>query len=114
MPLDAVIFDVDGTFVDTNETHARAWGKAFEQYGFGLPVSRFRPEIGKGSREMLRDVLGPEAAEKFGEPLCTAHGEHYRAIVDEEGVRVFSEAVALLEAVKTEGLLTALATAADQ
>lgn len=114
MPLDAVIFDIDGTLVDTNEAHARAWAQALEQHGFGLPVDRVRPEIGKGGPKLLRDVLGPEAAEQFRESLRSAHGAHYRAILEAEGARVFPDAEALVEAVKARGLRTALATAAEE
>ena len=114
MPLDAVIFDIDGTLVDTNEAHARAWAQALEQHGFGLPVSRLRSEIGKGGPKLMEDVLGAEAAAAHGEALRTAHGEHYRAILDAEGARIFPDAVARVEAAKTAGLRTAIATAAEE
>lgn len=114
MPLDAVIFDVDGTLVDTNEAHARAWAQALKQHGYSLPVSRLRPEIGKGGPKLMEDVLGAEAVEADGDALRTAHGEHYRAILDAEGARIFPDAVALVEAVNTAGLRTAVATAAEE
>jgi HAD superfamily hydrolase (TIGR01509 family) len=114
LPLDAVIFDIDGTFVDSNPLHARAWAKAFEQHDLGLPVRRFEAEIGKGSPAMLRDLLGPEEARKRESSLSEAHGTHYHAILDDEGVRVFPKAVAMLEAVQEKGLPTAIATAADR
>lgn len=114
LPLDAVIFDIDGTFVDSNPLHARAWVKAFKQHDLSLPVGRFEAEIGKGSSEMLRDLLGPEPARAQGAALREAHGTHYHAILDDEGVHVFTKAVAVLEAVQEKGLPTAIATAADR
>lgn len=114
MPLDAIIFDIDGTLVDTNETHARAWAQALAEHGVGLPVSRLLPEIGKGGPKLLEDVLGPEEAAAHGEELRMAHGAHYRTLLDEEGARLFPDAVALIEAVRAEGLLTAVATAAEE
>lgn len=114
MPLDAVIFDVDGTFVDSNPLHARAWARAFEEHGIGLPARRIEAEIGKGSAEMLSDLLGAEGSTDRITHLIEAHGAHYHALLEAEGVRVFPEAVALLEAVRARGLHTALATAADR
>ncbi len=114
MPLDAVIFDIDGTLVDTNEAHARTWAQAFRQHGYGLPISRVRPEIGKGGPKLLESVIGAEAAEADGDGLRAAHSTHYHALLDAEGARVFPEAVALVEAVKAAGLRTAVATAAEE
>jgi len=114
MPIDAVIFDIDGTFVDSNPLHARAWAQAFADHGLGLPARRFEAEIGKGSPEMLHDLLGPETAHEREAALCETHGVHYHALLDGEGVRVFPQAVALLEAVQAKGLPTAVATAADR
>ena len=38
--LRAVIFDVDGTLVDSNEAHARAWVDALRGYAYDVPVER--------------------------------------------------------------------------
>lgn len=40
MKLKALIFDVDGTLADTEETHRRAFNEAFEQHGLGWQWSR--------------------------------------------------------------------------
>ena len=49
----AVIFDVDGTLVDSNDAHARAWVDAFAESGRTLPFERVRPLIGMGSDKLL-------------------------------------------------------------
>ena len=48
-----VIFDVDGTLMDTNYLHVEAWARAQRQVGATAPRSRIHAEIGKGSDQFL-------------------------------------------------------------
>jgi phosphoglycolate phosphatase-like HAD superfamily hydrolase len=52
-PYDAVLLDIDGTLVDSNDAHASAWVDAFAAHGRDLPFDRVRPLIGMGSDKML-------------------------------------------------------------
>jgi len=54
----AVIFDVDGTLVDSNDAHARAWIDAFAESGRRVEFARVRPLIGMGSDKLLHAVAG--------------------------------------------------------
>jgi beta-phosphoglucomutase-like phosphatase (HAD superfamily) len=54
MTLRGLIFDIDGTLVDTNSTHVEAWRRAFNDLGFEVPTERIEVEIGKGG-----DLLVP-------------------------------------------------------
>jgi beta-phosphoglucomutase-like phosphatase (HAD superfamily) len=49
----AVIFDVDGTIVDSVDLHAEAWKVAFEKFGKRIPLQQVRRQIGKGSDQLL-------------------------------------------------------------
>ena len=55
----AVIFDVDGTLVDSNDLHARAWQDALRRSGFDVPFAAIRPQIGKGGDTLLPALLAP-------------------------------------------------------
>jgi Haloacid dehalogenase-like hydrolase len=44
----AVIFDVDGTLVDSVDLHARAWQETFREFGKHIPFQEIRMQIGKG------------------------------------------------------------------
>ena len=58
MALDALIFDVDGTLVDSNEAHVEAWRQAFAEHGWRIPADRIRREIGKGGDQLVPSILG--------------------------------------------------------
>ena len=44
--LSALIFDIDGTLVDSNAAHVEAWVRAFEQHGYKVLHDRIEVEIG--------------------------------------------------------------------
>ena len=46
--LKAIIFDVDGTLVDSVDLHARGWQDAFAEFGYTIDYSKIRSQIGKG------------------------------------------------------------------
>ncbi len=49
----AVILDVDGTLVLSNDIHARAWVEAFAAYGYDVPFEKVRPLIGMGGDQLI-------------------------------------------------------------
>ena len=73
----AAIFDLDGTLVDTNDTHVEAWLAAFRDFGYHVPRSRILPEIGKGGDKLVPSILGEDSDEQDGEALRNAHGRHF-------------------------------------
>jgi HAD superfamily hydrolase (TIGR01509 family) len=53
----AVLLDLDGCLIDSNDVHARAWSRTFALYGRRVTASRVRREIGKGGEELVRDFV---------------------------------------------------------
>jgi HAD superfamily hydrolase (TIGR01509 family) len=53
----AVLFDVDGTLIDSNDQHARAWVASLAQYGHAVPFDRVRPLIGMGGDKVLPELV---------------------------------------------------------
>jgi HAD superfamily hydrolase (TIGR01509 family) len=111
MALDALIFDLDGTLVDTNAAHVESWVRALAAHGYRIDADRIGPEVGKGGDNLVPSVLGPDAEARDGEALRKTVGEEYvRIVTRERRVPPFPGAVELLAALRERGVRTALAT----
>jgi beta-phosphoglucomutase-like phosphatase (HAD superfamily) len=76
--LKAVIFDVDGTLVDTVMLHARAWSEIFRQYGREVAVEEVRQQIGKGGDQLMPVFLDRELLAEKGEEIERARAELFK------------------------------------
>ena len=65
----AIIFDVDGTLVDSVDAHAEAWRQAFATTGRRIPFDALRSQIGKGGDQLMPVFLTKEEIEAEGETI---------------------------------------------
>lgn len=114
MALDALIFDFDGTLVDSNPLHVEAWVRAFARFGYKVPPDRVFVEVGKGGDTLLPSIIGKEAAEKDGKKLRAAQPEEFEKLAGERGISVFPGSRQLLDEVRRRGLKTVLATSSNK
>ncbi|MGH7510332.1 MAG: HAD family hydrolase [Gemmatimonadales bacterium] len=114
MALRGVIFDIDGTLVDTNPAHVEAWRRAFEHFGYKVPPERIEVEIGKGGDLLVPSILGPEAEKRHGEALRKRQKEEFLEIAKREHFRVFPCVPELFRALGRRGIRTALATSSNK
>lgn len=113
MALTAVIFDIDGTLIDTNEAHVKAWTIAFEKHGHAVSPDRIAVEIGKGGDKLIPSILGGQINRRNGKSLREAHTEEYAKIANASHLRVFDGVDALLKKLKERGLKLAIATSSS-
>jgi len=113
MPLDALIFDLDGTLVDTNDMHVEAWRRVFEQQGFAVSADRIRIEIGKGGDQLVPTLIGREQNEHHGDWLRAHQPKEFEKLAGQTRIGVFPGAAELIAAARQRGLKTALATSSD-
>jgi HAD superfamily hydrolase (TIGR01549 family) len=113
MAVRGLIFDIDGTLVDTNPAHVEAWRRAFQRFGFDVPVERIIPEIGKGGDKLVPSILGQQTEVRLGEALRKAQKEEFLAIAKRENFRVFPGVPELFRALSERRILTALVTSSD-
>jgi HAD superfamily hydrolase (TIGR01509 family) len=76
--LRGVIFDVDGTLVDSNDAHARSWVDTFAEAGYGVPFGVVRPLIGMGGDKLLPKTIGIAADSDEGKKLTRRRSEIFR------------------------------------
>ncbi len=110
MALDAVIFDLDGTLIDTNPAHVEAWRRAFEACGYKVPPDRIAVEIGKGGDFLVSAVLGQSAEQEHGERLRKLSADAFLDVAREQHFRLMPGAEELLDRLRERGLKLALAT----
>lgn len=111
--IDAVLFDVDGTLVDSNDLHAAAWLEAFRHFGIVLPYDRIREQIGKGGDNLIPALLPPDLAERLEEDIEAFRSDLFRSTYLPKA-RPFPAAADLLRRVHDEGTKLVLATSAQQ
>jgi HAD superfamily hydrolase (TIGR01549 family) len=76
--MEAVIFDIDGTLIDSNDYHAQAWVKAFEKYGKKIKFYEARRQVGKGGDQYLPEFLTQKEIRQFGKDLEKLRGEIFK------------------------------------
>ncbi|MBV9890894.1 MAG: HAD family hydrolase, partial [Rhizobacter sp.] len=54
----AVLLDIDGTLLDSNDAHARSWAETFARHGREVRFERIRRLIGEGGDKVLATLLG--------------------------------------------------------
>ena len=110
--LPAVILDMDGTLVDSNDAHAHAWVEALADAGYRVPFERVRPLIGMGGDKLLPEVIGRAEEEPQGERISERRGEIFREKYLPQ-LEALEGAAALVAHLKAEGHELAIASSAQ-
>ena len=76
--LKGVIFDVDGTLVDSNDAHAQSWVETFAEAGYDVPFPVVRPLIGMGGDKLLPRTIGVDNESEEGKKLTKRRSEIFR------------------------------------
>jgi beta-phosphoglucomutase-like phosphatase (HAD superfamily) len=110
-PVNAVIFDVDGTLIDSVDFHARAWAEAFAKFGRPVQFEKVRGQIGKGGDNLMPVFPNEQQIDAFGEDLEAFRGDlfkkHYLKLL-----RPFSGVRALFQRLVADDIKIALASSA--
>lgn len=64
---ETIIFDIDGTLVDSNEFHVQAWREVFLRHGKDVPAEAIRPQMGKGGDQLIPVFWSMAEMERFGD-----------------------------------------------
>jgi HAD superfamily hydrolase (TIGR01549 family) len=111
--LKAIIFDIDGTLVDSVDLHARAWQEAFRHFGREVEFEQVRHQIGKGGDQLMPVFFSAEELERFGEEMEKFRGDLYKREYISR-VRAFPQVRELFERISRDGKRIALASSAKK
>lgn len=119
--IEAVIFDIDGTLVDTVDFHAQSWDRTFQHFGHQIPYEQIRLQIGKGSDKLMPVFFSLEELNEsddgprptFGERMRDYRRELYKREYHSR-VKTFPQVRELFLQIKADGKRIALATSATE
>jgi len=111
--INIVIFDVDGTLVDSVDLHAKAWQEIFKKYSKDVPFQDVRQQIGKGGDQLLPVFFSKEELEEFGEQMEKDRGDLFQSKYLSQ-VKPFPQVRELFERIRQDGKRIALASSADE
>lgn len=107
----AIIFDLDGTLVDSVKYHAEAWVKAFKEYGYDFSQETLSQQIGKGSEFIVGEMLSSEEAEKLHSDIAEYRKQYYQDNLLEK-VQPFPKVKELFKTIKGDEIKIVLASSA--
>jgi HAD superfamily hydrolase (TIGR01509 family) len=108
-----VIFDIDGTLLDSNDAHARAWQDACAEFGYSVDFETIRKAIGMGSDQLLPAVCGVDSESKEGKAISEAKEDFFKRNHLEK-LRPFPNARELVKSMVDRGFPVAVASSAGK
>ena len=109
----AILFDVDGTLVDSNDAHARAWVEAFAGYGVHVDFAHVRRCVGMGGDKLMPEVSGLREDTPKGKAISDSRREIFKQKYLPR-VKAFPGARELVAALKARGLTLVAASSAKK
>jgi len=119
--IEAVVFDIDGTLVDTVDFHAQSWQRTFQRFGHQIPYEQIRPQIGKGSDKLMPVFFSLEELNELVDGQSPTLGERMRDYRRElykreyhPQIKAFPQVRELFLRIKADGKRIALASSATK
>ncbi|MCS7108653.1 MAG: HAD family hydrolase [Sulfolobales archaeon] len=110
MVIKAVIFDLDGTLIDSNEAHAIAWANAYKLVGYGnVSIDEIRKYIGARGDVITEMVLGREAVKNY-KTIRFFKDKIFLNLLRNNAVTVFPEVYDTIQGLKSYGIKLSIAT----
>jgi beta-phosphoglucomutase family hydrolase len=109
--IQAFIFDMDGTLIDSTQLDYEAWQKAMREYDAELPYEDYIAKLGAKSSEVAKGYL--DVSDEEIDQLVSRREAYFRQLVDEKGLSLLPGAEQFLQQLRNAHLKTALATGSN-
>lgn len=106
----AVLWDMDGTLVDSGEYHYEAWRDTMAGLGRGLTREEFAATFGQRNDAILRRAIGPQVTADEITGIGDAKEAHYRALVHARGIEALPGVREWLTRLRAAGWRQAIAS----
>jgi beta-phosphoglucomutase family hydrolase len=110
----ALIWDMDGTMVDTREAHWLAWRESLTAEGYDLNWETFLKTFGQRNDAILRSLLGTDLPDADVVRVGDTKEQIFRDVIKDQGVQLLPGSERLLEQAVTQGLPQAVVSSAPR
>jgi HAD superfamily hydrolase (TIGR01509 family) len=107
----AILFDIDGTLIDSVDLHARAWQEALADFGYEVGFEAVRSQIGKGGDQLMPVFVPKDDLERRGDELESHRSELFKRKYLPD-IRPFPGVRSLFEQLRADGKTIVLASSA--
>lgn len=108
----AVLFDVDGTLVDSVDAHTKSWQEALAAFGHHIAFRKIRNQIGKGGDQLMPVFLSVQERRRHGKEIDAYRSATFRAKYLPR-IRAFPRVRPLFERLKADGWKVVLASSSN-
>jgi beta-phosphoglucomutase len=110
----AVLWDLDGTLIDSGEFHWKAWRQTMEEEGHPITHVQFLASFGLRNDAILHQWLGPSVSPGHMERIADAKEEIYRGLIRKQGISPLPGAADWMRRLREDGWLQAVASSAPR
>ena len=110
----AVLWDLDGTLVDSSDHHWVAWRDTFRAEGIEITYAQFVDSFGQKNDRIIRSWLGQQTTDDVIARIGDAKEEEYRRLALEKGVTALPGAIEWVERLRRDGWRQAIASSAPR
>jgi beta-phosphoglucomutase-like phosphatase (HAD superfamily) len=93
---EAILFDMDGTLVDTVDVHVEAWARAMKDLGRPVgseEIKKYKSSVGKTLHDILADIYGREEADRIFPDVRRLKNIYFRQLVDKIRPIIYPEMI---------------------
>jgi len=110
----AVLWDMDGTLIDSEEFHWISWRDTMADEGIAITHEQFLSSFGQRNDSILPRWLGPAATPERMERIANAKEERYRDLIRNNGIKPLPGVADWVDRLHQQGWLQAIASAAPR